>query len=211
MITYKYYIVLIVVLCSCKKSIDKVEQQNVSLPYFNTPDFTPEWGRAVHKIKTFSFLNQNDITITNKTFEGKIYIANFFFTSCPGICPKLAKSMNNLQEVYKNDNDIMLLSHTVMPWQDSVPTLKRYAINNKVNDKKWYLVTGNKDDLYDIARTSYFADQDFNETKIPADFIHTENFILVDKKGYIRGVYNGTLPLDVKRLQRHITSLKREG
>ncbi|MEP1489614.1 MAG: SCO family protein [Algibacter sp.] len=205
---YFIFIVSIVVLFSCKE--DKKMQPIAALPYFNSAEFTPEWEKPEHKIPNFSFINQNGEIITNKTYEGKIYIADFFFTSCLGICPKLTKSMSSLQEIYKNEDDIMMLSHTVMPWRDSVSLLKSYAVKNNVEDKKWNLVTGNKDALYDIARTGYFADEDFTKTKDESEFIHTENFILVDKKGFIRGVYNGTLTVDVARLERHIKILKKE-
>ena len=202
-------IVLVFIMASCKNK--QVESNDiVKLPYFNSTDFTPEWDKATHKIPEFSFTNQNGEAVTNKTFESKIYIADFFFTSCPGICPKLTKNMGSLQETYKNDKDIMLLSHTVMPWKDSIPVLKSYAQKNHVNAAKWHLVTGDKDALYHIARTGYFADEDFIKTQDESDFIHTENFILIDKQGFIRGVYNGTLEIDVDRLKRHIKILKTE-
>ncbi|WP_299556186.1 SCO family protein [Seonamhaeicola sp.] len=206
------YITLILsflVLCSCKKEIKEPERVS-KLPYFNSADFTPDWDRGTHKIPEFAFTNQNGETVTNQTFEGKIYIADFFFTSCPGICPKLTKNMGKIQETYKNDDGVMLLSHTVMPWRDSVPLLKEYAERNHVDANKWHLVTGDKDKLYTMARSGYFADEDFVKTQDESDFIHTENFILVDKKGHIRGVYNGTLPIDVERLYRHIDILKGE-
>jgi protein SCO1/2 len=203
-------LVIILMFLSCKEN--KGETNSVTnLPYFNSTDFTPEWGRSIHKIPDFSFFNQNGETVTNKTFEGKIYITDFFFTSCPGICQKLTKGMGILQESYKNDNDIMLLSHTVMPWKDSIPVLKDYAKKNQVNNHKWHLVTGDKDEIYDIARNGYFADEDFVKTQDESNFIHTENFILVDKKGFIRGVYNGTIEMDIERLKRHIDILKQEG
>ena len=156
-------------------------------------------------------LNNNSATITNKTFEDKIYIADFFFTSCPGICPKLTKNMNSLQKAYLANDDILLLSHTVMPWKDSIPVLKQYAKTHHINNKKWHLVTGDKSEIYHIARNGYFADEDFVKTQNESNFIHTENFILVDKEGYIRGVYNGTLEVDVERLKRHVNILKAEG
>jgi protein SCO1/2 len=207
------YITLVIMFLTLLACIGEREDvgQVARLPYFNSADFTPNWDEATHKIPKFSFTNQNGETVTNKTYKGKIYIADFFFTSCPGICPKLTKNMGKIQETYKGDNDVMLLSHTVMPWRDSVPILKAYAQRHKVDDTKWHLVTGNKDVLYDMARTGYFADEDFVKTQDESDFIHTENFILVDKKGYIRGVYNGTLPVDVERLYRHIDILKSEG
>ncbi|WP_298236689.1 SCO family protein [uncultured Algibacter sp.] len=207
-----YLIVLLFLsFLSCKNQSKETTITEVArLPYFNSADFTPEWETPVHKIPEFSFTNQKGEVVNNNTYKGKIYIADFFFTSCPGICPKLTKNMASLQEAYKNDNTIKLLSHTVMPWKDSIPVLKEYAKRNGVNDEKWNLVTGNKDALYNIARKGYFADEDFIKTQDDSNFIHTENFVLVDKNGYIRGVYNGTLEVDVLRLKRHIDILKKE-
>ncbi len=208
--------ILLIVIFSCKKENNQknesqeIRQKVYKLPYFNSADFSPEWNIAKHKIPNFSFTNQDGKIITNKDYEGKIYVADFFFTSCPGICGKLTKNMRNLQEAYINDNDIMLLSHSVMPWKDTIELLKLYEEENEINGEKWNLVTGNKDDLYNIARKGYFADEDFNKTQDENEFIHTENFILVDSKGYIRGVYNGTIELDVQRLKRHINILKNE-
>ena len=205
-------------LASCvnhDKNKDKLEiLQNteiVKLPYFNSAIFTPEWEKGKHKIPNFSFTNQEGDEVTNKTFEGKIYVADFFFTICPGICPKLTQNMGMLQEEYQNDLDIKLISHSVMPWNDTVDKLADYAQQNNVRLPQWNLVTGDKDAIYTIARKGYFADEDFVKTQDETNFIHTENFVLVDKEGYIRGVYNGTLPLEVKRLMRHIKILKKEG
>lgn len=211
------FIIAGVLLLSCAKSNPKVDQEN-TLPFFNTPQFTPEWIAetddnydAIHKIPDFTFINQEGKKVSNKDYQGKIYIADFFFITCPGICPILEKNMSKIQDKYKNDKDILLLSHTVTPWMDSVPELKKYAERNDVISGKWNLVTGNKDELYNIARKGYFADQEFTETNNADAFIHSENFILIDKKGRIRGVYNGTLPIEVDRLIRHIGLLKKEG
>lgn len=210
-----FLVLVFVLIMSCKN--EKVNKET-TLPYFNTALFTPEWidkdsdkYAYIHKIPTFSFINQNGEEITNKTYEGKIYVADFFFTSCPGICPRLAKNMRTLQEAFKDDDDVLLLSHSVTPEKDSVPVLKEYAIENQVNSKKWNLVTGNKKEIYDIARKAYFADEDFVKTQDESAFIHTENFVLIDKKGRIRGVYNGTLAVETERILRHIKLLKREG
>ena len=203
-------LIMLLILFSCKESVTNKSASVASLPYFNSSDFTPQWEKGTHKIPKFSFVNQNDEIITNETYEGKIYIADFFFTTCPGICPKLTKNMNILQSEYINDANVMLLSHTVMPWKDTLELLKAYEENNSVNSEKWNLVTGDKDELYNIARIGYFADEDFTKTQDEDDFIHTENFILVDKQGYIRGVYNGTLEIDIERLKRHISILKKE-
>lgn len=211
----KSIILLFFICISCKKEI-AIDKAKI-LPFYNSEDFTPEWisenddnYSKIHTIAPFEFTNQNENKITNKNFEGKIYIADFFFTTCPSICPILSKNMSAIQEIYKNDNDILLLSHSVVPWVDTVAKIKEYATEKNAIDNKWHLVTGNKEAIYNIARTSYFADEDFKKTKDESEFIHTENFILVDKKGRIRGVYNGTLSLDVQRLKRHIEILKKE-
>ncbi|WP_405566008.1 SCO family protein [Polaribacter sp. Asnod6-C07] len=212
---FKLIILFFIVCISCKKetSVDKSKV----LPFYNSEDFTPEWisenddnYSKIHTVAPFEFTNQNGKKITNKDFEGKIYITDFFFTTCPSICPILSKNMNTFQETYKSDDNILLLSHSVMPWVDTVDKIKEYAKEKNAIDNKWHLVTGDKKAIYKIARTSYFADEDFKKTKDESEFIHTENFILVDKKGRIRGVYNGTLSLDVQRLKRHIEILKKE-
>lgn len=211
----KFIFSLFIICISCKKetSIDKSK----TLPFYNSEEFTPEWiaesdskYKDIHTISPFKFTNQNGNQITNKDFEGKIYVTDFFFTTCPSICPILAKNMSTIQDIYKNDDDIMLLSHSVMPWVDSVEKIKEYASEKNAINNKWHLVTGDREKIYDLARSSYFADEDFKKTKDESEFIHTENFILVDKKGRIRGVYNGTLALDIRRLKRHIEILKKE-
>jgi protein SCO1/2 len=205
----QYILILLLFFCTCVES--KKETTEVSsLPYFNSPDFTPNWEKGKHKIPQFSFVNQDGVAITNSTYKGKIYIADFFFPTCPGICPKLTKNMHGLQDTYANENNIMLLSHTVMPWVDNVDKLKTYQIENDINSDKWNLVTGDKDVLYNIARNGYFADEDFTKTQDVNEFIHTENFILVDAEGYIRGVYKGTLEVEVETLKSHVDILKKE-
>ncbi|WP_298475423.1 SCO family protein [uncultured Maribacter sp.] len=207
-----FFIILALLCCSCKQSRPPALEPDTitKLPYFNCSDFTPEWGKGTHKIPPFSFTNQLGETVTNETYKGKIYIADFFFTICPGICPKLTENMASLQKKYAKEKNIKLLSHSVMPWHDSVAVLAAYAKKNKVKAKMWNLVTGDKDAIYNIARNGYFADEDFGKTQAENDFIHTENFILVDKEGYIRGVYNGTIAIDMQRLDRHINVLKNE-
>ncbi|WP_242157734.1 SCO family protein [Aestuariivivens sediminis] len=203
-------LLMLFILVSCKHGANETKDVTLKLPYFNTADFTPDWEVAAHKIPQFAFVNQNGGIISNETFKGKIYIADFFFTSCPGICPKLTKNMGKLQDTYADNDTVLLLSHTVMPWKDSIPLLKTYAKKNQVNVKKWHLVTGDKGAIYSIAREGYLADEDFTKTQDESSFIHTENFILVDKEGFIRGVYNGTLEVDVERLKRHVRVLLNE-
>ena len=144
-----------------------------------------------HRIADFAFVNQNGDTITQKDYEGKIYVADFFFTTCPTICPIMTDNMVWLQDKIKDNPKVMLLSHSVTPDIDSVPVLKAYAQKKGVIDGKWNLVTGDKKDIYYIARKSYLAVKTTTSNEL-YDMVHTENFILVDGQGRIRGFYNGT-------------------
>ena len=160
-----------------------------------------------HKISDFELTNQNGKKITQEFYSNKIYVADFFFTTCQDICPIMTKNMYKLQEELKNDNDILFLSHTVIPEIDTVQQLKKYSIENKVNDSKWNLVTGNKKQIYDLARKSYLAVEDNEYGEF--DMIHTENFMLIDKKSQIRGFYDGTNDLEIDRLLSDIEILKK--
>ena len=162
-----------------------------------------------HKIADFSLINQNGETITNKNYQNKIYIADFFFTRCQTICIAMAYNMSELQEFYKNDDDIMFLSHSVTPKIDSVSVLKEYADKKGVIDGKWNVTTGDKKHIYELARKSYFAvleDGNGDEN----DFIHTEQFILVDKERRIRGYYDGTNKEDMEKLKKDVALLQEE-
>ena len=189
-----------------------------ALPYYITPDFTPHWeaelkGKnkdALHTIAPFKFTNQLGRKVNNQTFEGKIYVANFFFTTCSSICPKMTNNLHIVQQAFAKDTDIKLVSYSVMPWFDSVKMLKKYAAKNHVDNKKWHLLTGAKEDIYAIARQSYFAEKGIGLTKSTNEFLHTENIFLIDGKGHIRGVYNGTLPVEMHRLIDDIKLLKME-
>ena len=162
-----------------------------------------------HTIADFKFTNQNNKVITQKDYEGKIYVADFFFTTCPTICPKMTDNMVWLQEQIKDNPKVMLLSHSVTPDIDNVDVLKKYAIKKGVIDSKWNLVTGNKKDIYFIARKSYLAVKT-GKPEDMFDMVHTENFILVDQKRRIRGFYDGTNLEDVKKLLEDINFLSQE-
>lgn len=162
-----------------------------------------------HTIADFKLINQNGEIITQKEYENKIYVADFFFTRCTNICIAMAYNMSELQEYYKNDEDIMFLSHSVTPVIDSVSILKEYAINKGVIDGKWNVTTGSKKHIYDLARKSYMAvieEGDGGED----DFIHTEQFILVDKERRIRGFYDGTDKKNMEKLKEDLVLLKNE-
>lgn len=169
-----------------------------TLPIYNPSDVNPELVDTTiqyvannHTIADFKFTNQNGKIITQKDYEGKIYVADFFFTTCPTICPKMTDNMVWLQNQIKNNPKVMLLSHSVTPDIDSVPVLKKYAIKKGVIDSKWNLVTGNKKDIYYIARKSYLAVKTGKPEEL-YDMVHTENFVLVDSKRRVRGFYDGT-------------------
>ncbi|MEC3906430.1 SCO family protein [Tamlana sp. 2201CG12-4] len=172
-------------------------------------DSTIQHQKKYHKIADFSLINQNGKTITHQDYNNKIYIADFFFTTCQTICPIMTNHMAEIQNKIMDDNDIMLLSHSVTPDIDSVAQLKRYALKKGVNDKKWNLVTGDKKEIYKLARKSYLAVKDHGDGG-PFDMIHTENFMLIDKKRQIRGFYDGTNTKDIDRLLNDIVILKKE-
>jgi protein SCO1/2 len=172
-------------------------------------DTTVQFVRKYHKISDFSLLNQNGETITQDTYKNKIYIADFFFTTCLTICPIMTDHMLEIQERLKNDPDVLLLSHSVIPVADSVPQLKKYALEKGVNDAKWNLVTGDKKQIYELARKSYLATKTDGDGG-PYDMIHTENFILVDKEKRIRGFYDGTNAEAIDNLLEDIKILKAE-
>lgn len=172
-------------------------------------DTTIQYVRKYHKIADFNLLNQNGETITQDTYKNKIYVADFFFTTCLTICPIMTGHMLEIQERLKNDPGVLLLSHTVIPVADSVPQLKKYALEKGVNDAKWNLVTGDKKQIYELARKSYLATKTDGDGG-PYDMIHTENFILVDKQKRIRGFYDGTKAEAIENLMEDIQILKTE-
>lgn len=165
------------------------------------------YKRKYHTIADFSLVNQNGNTITQEDYRDKIYVADFFFTTCPTICPIMTKNMAEIQQAILDDPEVMLLSHSVTPQIDSVPQLKKYALEKGVVDSKWNLVTGDKKQIYELARKSYLAvktDGDGGDY----DMIHTENFILVDKERRIRGFYDGTNSEDIDKLLADLEILK---
>lgn len=193
---------------SCKES-------KKNLPYYDTSDFTPKWEmknpETFHKIRPFSLINQENQKFTEKDMDGKIVVADFFFATCPGICPKLAKSMADIQKEFINDDEILLVSHTVTPDKDSVSVLKKYAKEKNVNFKRWKLLTGSKNEIYDLGRKYYFVEEDEGIKKTNDVFLHTENFILLDRQRHIRGIYNGLDPDSMDNLIKDIKVLKNKG
>lgn len=181
------------------------------LPIYNPADVNPKlvdeslWHiHHNHKVADFKLINQNGDTITQKDYENKIYVADFFFTRCKTICPIMTSNMEKVQQVFLKDDDVKFLSLSVTPVIDSVSVLKDYAIQKGVIDSKWNVTTGNKKEIYNLARKSYFVVTDQGDGGLQ-DFIHTENFVLVDKNKQIRGFYDGT---DLKDMNRLISDIK---
>ena len=209
------------ILFSCVESNEgnnEMDSRTEFLPYYSEATFNPLWLNkdskildTIHTIPSFSFTNQDGETVSDKTFEGKIYVTDFFFTTCPGICPAMTANLKILQDAFIEDNDVLLLSHSVTPESDSVSILKRYANRKGVISGKWHLVTGDRDEIYTLGRSSYFVEEDLGLEKDVEEFLHTENFVLIDKNKHIRGIYNGLNKTSVKQLIADIKTLKKEG
>ncbi|MBL7559356.1 SCO family protein [Olleya sp. YSTF-M6] len=220
----QFLILLLIIFTSCDSKVKKetivIEENSRTdyLPYYNDESFTPNWltpnsdaERDFHKIPEFSLINQLGDTITQSTFKGKIYVTDFFFATCPGICPKMTGNMAKIQEAFKDDDEVLLLSHSVTPTIDTVAVLKKYATDYNVKDNKWHLVTGDKNEIYNLGREQYFVENDLGESKDINDFLHTENFLLIDKQKHIRGIYNGLNRASIAQLITDIKTLKHEG
>lgn len=180
-----------------------------SLPIFGEREFNGK-DTVYHTIAPFSFVDQDSAVITNATFEGKMYVADFFFTTCRTICPIMKTQMKRVYEATVTDPDVLILSHTIDPNYDTVELLHNYARMLDVRSDRWHFVTGEKDSIYKIAQTSYFVTAQ-EERAEPDGFIHSGAFLLIDKQQRIRGKYDGTKEADVNRLLKDIDKLRNEG
>lgn len=204
----RFILVLLTVAAGCKRPAQ-------TLPYYNTPDWSPVWmansasATGLHTVAPFTLRNQQGARIGNTELAGKVYVANFFFTSCPSICPKMTLNLHHVQQAFANEARVSILSHSVMPWHDSVAVLRRYATEHNVGPR-WHLLTGSTAEIYTLARQAYFAEDAQGYNKDTTQFVHTERFVLVDGAGHLRGVYNGTLPLETERLLADIRTLLAE-
>ncbi|WP_281541396.1 SCO family protein [Maribacter aestuarii] len=211
---YKLYLLVLLLFVfltfSCKRTA------KTALPIYGPSDFNPELvdvslqnAMNNHKVSDFELVNQNGKTITQADYENTIYVADFFFTRCPSICPVMSNNMEKLQQTFLEDKAVMLLSLSVTPELDSVSVLKEYADKNGAIASKWNITTGDKKHIYNLARKSYFAVVNEGDGGLQ-DFIHTPNFILVDTKKQIRGVYDGTKDQEMERLIGDIKILKKQ-
>jgi protein SCO1/2 len=162
-------------------------------------------------VKPFSFINQDGQRVTNQDVAGKVYVAEYFFTTCKGICPALNTNMRDIYEAYKNESDFVILSHTCDPETDSAAKLKKYSDSMKVNTARWWFVTGRKDSLYLTARNSYLLDDSENNLQnIDDEFLHTQFFALVDKQAQVRKIYDGLNKEELLQLKKDIADLLKE-
>ena len=212
----KFFLVLFVFSAVTISLFYSALKPSKTLPIYNPTDVNPElvdstmqYKSKYHTIADFSFVNQNGDTITQKDYDGKIYVADFFFTTCGSICPKMTANLADVQKAVLNNPKVKLLSHTVFPEVDSVSVLKAYAVKYGVVDSKWNLVTGDKKEIYTMARKSYLAVKLGRPDQL-YDMVHTENFVLVDQKRRVRGFYDGTKKEDIQKLIEDINFLSAE-
>jgi protein SCO1/2 len=187
------------------------------LPYYNTADFTAKWInpgdeqlRSIHTIDTFAMLDQSGNMFTADSLKGKIYTANFFFTICPSICPKMMYNLKSLQDSFFTNDDIRMVSFSVMPRVDSVKKLAAYGQSMSIDPHKWHLLTGDKERINTLGRQSFFAEKQLGLQKDASEFLHTQQLLLIDKQSRIRGVYDATLAADIIRAVADIKILSKE-
>ena len=201
--------VILTLFYNALKPQEKLPIYQPAMVNYELVDSSLQHIKKYHKIAPFSLINQNGLNITDSDYSNKIYVADFFFTTCPSICPKMTANMGLIQEDIRTDNQVLLLSFSVTPEIDSVAQLKRYAIEKGVIDTKWNLLTGDKKEIYELARKSYLAVKTSGDGG-EHDMIHTENFILVDPEQRIRGFYDGTDTTAIDELLSDIRVLQEE-
>ncbi len=201
-------------LICCAVTLTACHTKNEGLPFYNTADFTAEWinpgdpqYKNIHTIDTFKMQNQLGHLITKDSLNGYIYMANFFFTTCPTICPLMTNNLQIIQETFANNKQLKLVSFSVMPLVDSVSRLKIYGENHHIDPNKWYLLTGNKERIYKLGRQAYFSEKRLGLQRDSSYFLHTESLLLIDKSGRIRGIYNATQKPDIERATADIKLL----
>lgn len=198
----------VLILAVCSGFAGCIRQKEQPLPVLGERDVV-SGDTVYHRIAPFRFVNQDSVIVTNETFRGKIYVADFFFTSCRTICPIMKTQMKRVYDAVNEDDDVLILSHTIDPEYDTVGRLKDFSERLEVDGNKWHFVTGNKDSIYHIAQTSYFATA-MEDRSEPDGFIHSGAFLLIDRHGHIRGKYDGTSEEDVNRLIKDIEKLRSE-
>ncbi len=203
-------VVILILIYSQLKTTPKLPVWQPDMVNKELVDSTVQYVKKYHSIAPFSLINQNGETVTQEDYEGHIYVADFFFTTCQTICPIMTEHMVEIQKELEGDTVVKLLSHSVIPQYDTPEILKAYAVEKGVDDSKWNLVTGSQEEIFTLARKSYLAVKDIPGTEDDLDMVHTENFMLIDKKGQIRNYYDGTDDQAIETLLKDITILKEE-
>jgi len=193
------------------------EEPVTRLPFYHDATFTPHWypigqppADTLHVVGPFRFTDQSGQTVTNTTLAGHVYLANFFFTECPGICPRMNDNLAQVLRHFAPESDLRIVSYSVMPERDRQSVLRSYAKSRHIDGQRWHLLTGPKAAIYHLARTRYFADQRLMPATDTSRFLHTEHVLLVDRTGHLRGLYNGTLALDAERMKEDVALLLKE-
>ena len=202
-------IVLPVLLVAVVSILESCKTKELPLPIFGERKVV-NGDTLFHRIAPFAFVDQDSAVVTNDTFRGKVYVADFFFTSCRTICPIMKTQMLRVYEATRDMPDVQIISHTIDPEYDTVALLRDFSKRLGVESGRWHFVTGVKDSIYKIAQTSYFATALEDKTE-PDGFIHSGAFLLIDRQGRIRGKYDGTKEEEVNRLIVDIKKLRREG
>ncbi len=203
-------ILFLIVACS---PVEESTSRVTELPFYEEATFTPQWisegdvADDFHRIPAFDLINQAGDRITEQHLNDRVTVVDFFFTSCPGICPKMTSNMMMVQEAFLDWDGVMILSHSVTPEYDSIAVLKEYADLKGIQKDKWHLLTGDRSMIYDLGRNHYFIEEDLGLEKDPEDFIHTENFVLIDQNRRIRGIYNGLNKTSVRQLIADVKTL----
>ena len=210
----KKYLWIIIVIKLATLSAGALSEE---LPYYQDGAFTPYWlskGEvdltSFHKIPAFSFTDQSGNAITQSDLDGKVYVAGFFFSTCPGICPTIRSKLIKVQDTFANDENVKIVQHSIRPTTDTTEILQAYANKNGINNQQWYLLTGDKAEIYSLAKTFYFASEDLGNVQKNKDFLHTESLLLIDENKHIRGIYNGLNAASVDYLIQDIKTLRHQ-
>lgn len=183
------------------------------LPFYDSADFTPRWSLdSAHRVGDFTLTTQTGAPLSGRDLRGRMHVASFFFTTCTTICPLLVESLGRAQSALATQDDVVMVSYSVTPTIDTPAVLEAFGAAHGINPSRWKLLTGPAEDIYRLARESYFADDRRLDPAQSAatQILHTEKVLLVDREGRVRGVYNGTVPFDIERLIGDIDTLRRE-
>ena len=206
-----FFVSLIIMIASCAESASSKENETENnytpFPYIGQHEVDFKTGDTIyHEVPEFVFMNQDSALITNTDVDGKVYLANFFFTSCPAICPAMIAQMQRLQEMTSDIEELTILSHTIDPERDSIPKIKKYIEDREINTENWHFLRGERQYTHDLGKEGYMVNAMVDE-EADGGFLHSEHFVLIDREGHIRGLYVGTDTEQVDQLAKDIKIL----